>query len=67
MMKQLAGSISAAFWPVVDANKPRADKIDDCDRSRELRAEFERIQVAFASEAMNDAPPIYARHFTSPS
>src|SRR4029077_3123422 len=30
----------------------------------ELRVEFERIQVAFASEAMNDAPPIYARHFT---
>ena len=62
MMKQLAGSISATFWPVVE-QKARADKIDDATIA-ELRAEFERIQVAFASEAMNDAPPIYARHFT---
>jgi hypothetical protein len=62
MMKQLAGSISATFWPVVE-QKARADKIDDATIG-ELRAEFERIQVAFASEAMNDAPPIYARHFT---
>jgi len=58
MMKQLGGSISATFW-----QKARADKIDDATIG-ELRAEFERIQVAFASEAMNDAPPIYARHFT---
>jgi len=63
MMKQLAGSISATFWPVVE-QKARADKIDDATIG-ELRAEFERIQVAFASEAMNDAPPIYARHFTA--
>jgi hypothetical protein len=62
MMKQLAGSISATFWPVVE-QKARADKIDDATIG-ELRAEFERIQVAFASEAMNDAPPIYAWHFT---
>jgi uncharacterized protein len=62
MMKQLAGSISATFWPVVE-QKARADKIDDATIG-ELRAEFERIQVAFASEAMKDAPPIYARHFT---
>jgi hypothetical protein len=53
MMKQLAGSISATFWPVVE-QKARADKIDDATIA-ELRAEFERIQVAFASEAMNDA------------
>jgi uncharacterized protein len=62
MMKQLASSISATFWPVVE-QKARADKIDDATIG-ELRAAFERIQVAFASEAMKDAPPIYARHFT---
>ena len=65
MMKQLAGSISATIWPVVE-QKARADKIDDATIG-ELRAEFERIQVAIASEAMNDAPPIYARHSPSPS
>jgi uncharacterized protein len=62
MMKQLATSISATFWPVVE-QKAKADKIDDATIS-ELRTEFERIQVAFASDAMKDAPPIYARHFT---
>lgn len=62
MMKQLASSISATFWPVVE-QKARADKIDDATIG-ELRAAFERIQVTFASEAMKDAPPIYARHFT---
>jgi hypothetical protein len=61
MMKQLASSMSASFWPVVE--RARADKIDDATIG-ELRAEFERIQVAFANEAMKEAPSIYARHFT---
>jgi hypothetical protein len=64
MLKQLATSISATFWPVVE-QRAKADKIDDATIA-ELRAEFERIQVAFASDAMKDAPPIYARHFTIP-
>ncbi len=29
-----------------------------------MREEFERIQLAFVSDAMKEAPPIYARHFT---
>ena len=62
MMKQLSSSISATFWPVIE-QKAKADKIDDATIS-DLRAEFERIQIAFASEAMKEAPPIYARHFT---
>ena len=62
MMKQLATSISATFWPAVE-QKAKADKIDDATIG-ELRTEFERIQVAFASDAMKEAPPIYARHFT---
>ena len=62
MMKQLATNISATFWPVVE-QKAKADKIDDATIN-ELRTEFDRIQVAFASDAMKEAPPIYARHFT---
>src|SRR6201999_4247971 len=58
MLKQLATSISATFWPVVE-QRAKADKFDDATIA-ELRAEFERIQVAFASDAMKDAPPIYA-------
>jgi hypothetical protein len=62
MMKQLTGSITASFWPVVE-QKARAEKIDEATIG-ELRAEFERIQVAFVTDAMKEAPPIYARHFT---
>lgn len=63
MMKQLTGSITASFWPVVE-QKARAEKIDEATIG-ELRAEFERIQIAFVSDAMKEAPPIYARHFTA--
>ncbi len=63
MMKQLTGSITASFWPVVE-QKARAEKIDEATIG-ELRAEFERIQVAFVTDAMKEAPPIYARHFTA--
>ena len=62
MMKQLTGQMTGAFWPVVE-QKARADKIDDATIA-ELRAEFERIQVSFVTDAMKEAPPIYARHFT---
>jgi uncharacterized protein len=62
MMKQLTGSIAASFWPVVE-QKARAEKIDEATIAA-LRAEFERIQLAFVSDAMKEAPPIYARHFT---
>jgi uncharacterized protein len=62
MMKQLTGQMTNAFWPVVE-EKARADKIDDATIA-ELRAEFERIQIGFVTDAMKEAPPIYARHFT---
>ena len=62
MMKQLTGSIAASFWPVVE-QKARAEKIDEATIGA-LRAEFERIQLAFVGDAMKEAPPIYARHFT---
>lgn len=29
-----------------------------------MHKEFERSQVAFLADAMKEAPPIYARHFT---
>jgi len=63
LIKQLSGQVTNAFWPVVE-QKARADKIDDATIA-ELRAEFERIQIGFVADAMRDAPPIYARHFTA--
>jgi hypothetical protein len=62
-MKQLTGQMTATFWPTVE-QKARAEKIDDATIA-ELRTEFERIQVAFVTDAMKEAPPIYARHFTA--
>jgi hypothetical protein len=62
MMKQLTGQMTGAFGPVVE-QKAHADKIDDATIA-ELRAEFERIQISFVTDAMKEAPPIYARHFT---
>jgi uncharacterized protein len=62
MTKQIANQMTNAFWPVIE-QKARADKIDEATLS-ELRSEFERIQATFLADAMKEAPPIYARHFT---
>jgi hypothetical protein len=62
MMKQLTGSVTAAFWPMVE-QQARANKIDDATIGQ-MREEFERIQLSFVGDAMKEAPPIYARHFT---
>ncbi len=62
MIKQLTGSIAASFWPVIE-QKARVEKIDEATIG-ELRGEFERIQIAFVTDAMKEAPPIYARHIT---
>lgn len=62
-MEQLTGQMAAAIWPQVE-KQARADKIDDATIA-ELRAEYQRLQLAFATSAMKDAPPIYARHFTA--
>jgi hypothetical protein len=62
MMKQLTGRITAAFWPAVE-QQARANNIDDATIG-ELHKEFERSQIAFLADAMKEAPPIYARHFT---
>ena len=63
MMSQLLGQVTNAFWPAVE-QKARAEKIDDATIG-ELRKEFDRIQIAFVTDAMKGAPPIYARHFNA--
>jgi len=62
MLKQFIDQISNSFWPAVE-QQARAEKIDDATIG-ELRREFDRIQLAFLTDAMKDAPAIYARHFT---
>jgi hypothetical protein len=62
MMKQLIGQMTNAFWPTVE-EQLRVAKVDDATVA-ELRKEFDRIELAFLTEAMKEAPPVYARHFS---
>jgi uncharacterized protein len=62
MLQQLIGQISGAFWPSVEQSA-RAEKIDDATIA-ELRKEFDRLELAFVTQALKEAPPVYARHFT---
>jgi hypothetical protein len=62
MMQQLTTGLTTAFWPLVQ-QQASAGKIDDATVAK-LRGEFERLQLAFATDALKDAPAIYARHFT---
>jgi hypothetical protein len=62
MMKQLIGQMTNAFWPTVE-EQLRVAKVDDATVA-ELRKEFDRIELAFLAEAMKEAPPVYARHFS---
>lgn len=61
-LKQLTTQITNAFWPGVEQSA-RVEKIDDATIA-ELRKEFDRIELAFVTDALKQAPPIYARHFT---
>jgi uncharacterized protein len=62
MMEQLTARLTAAFWPLVQ-QQASTGKIDDATVAK-LRGEFERLQLAFATDALKGAPAIYARHFT---
>ena len=62
MLQQLTTQITGAFWPSVEQSA-RSEKIDDATIA-ELRKEFDRVELAFVTDAMKQAPAIYARHFT---
>ena len=63
MMKQLTGQHERqASGP--SSNKRPAPKKSTTPRSANCATEFERIQVGFVTDAMKEAPPIYAEHFT---
>jgi hypothetical protein len=62
MMEQLTAGLTAAFWPLVQ-QQASAGKIDDATVAK-LHGEFERLQLAFATDTLKGASAIYARHFT---
>ena len=61
----LTTKMTTRVWPPVEsALRAENPKINSVTIS-ELRTEFERLIVDSLSEAMNDAPTLYARHFTA--
>jgi uncharacterized protein len=63
---QMASDMTAKVWPQVEAAmRARFPGIDDATLG-ELRNAYERLLTDKVSEAMADAPAIYARYFTAP-
>ena len=61
-MNQFTTQMFAAFWPPIE-QKARAADID-AHTIAELHQELERILNADTTDAMKEAPSIYAKHFT---
>jgi uncharacterized protein len=61
-INQLSEAMTAQIWPKLEAELGR--KVDQATL-QELRKQFEAALARFVSQAMDDAPAIYARHFTA--
>jgi hypothetical protein len=60
--QQMSGALIAQMWGGLEAQL--RDKVDAATLT-ELRDELARLLNKFVTEAMKDAPAIYARHFTA--
>ena len=63
-LKQLVTRITAQVWPMIERDLRVKQPDIKPELLGDLRAEFERIQLEYMAGLMNDAPTIYARHFT---
>jgi len=61
---QLVTQVTAQVWPAIERGLRAKQPDIKPDVVAELRTEFERIQLEYMSGLMDDAPTIYARHFT---
>jgi hypothetical protein len=62
VVKQMMDQMMAAMWPNVEgqlSSKVNAVTLAD------LRSEFERVMLKYVTAALNEAPAIYARHFSA--
>jgi hypothetical protein len=64
-MRQVVTQVANQVWPPVE--RALRTKYPDISPTQvaELRGEFERIQLEYLSTVMDDAPVIYARHFSA--
>jgi len=63
-MRQMVQQVTAQVWPRIEQSLRAKQSITDSQLS-DLRKEYERIQFEFIAKVMDDAPSIYARHFTA--
>ena len=64
-MGQLVTQVTAQVWPMLERGLRAKQPDISAAVLADLRKEFERIQFEFISKVMEDAPSIYARHFTT--
>ena len=62
---QLVTQVTAQVWPAIERGLCAKQPDIKPDVVAELHTEFERIQLEYMSGLMDDAPIIYARHFTA--
>jgi hypothetical protein len=61
MVGQMAQGMTAQVWPNIE--RELGGKVDQATLT-ELRGEFERVIVEFASDSLKGAPAIYAKYFS---
>jgi len=64
-MRQVVTQVANQVWPTVERSLRAKQPDISAAQVAELRAEFERIQLEYMASVMDDAPVIYARHFSA--
>jgi hypothetical protein len=62
VVKQMMDQMMSAMWPNVE--RQLGGKVNAAALA-ELRGEFERVMLKYVTTVMNEAPAIYARHFSA--
>jgi hypothetical protein len=65
VVTQIAATLTNETWPTVEAALRVKNPRIDAGTLAALRREFEDLQARATLEALADAAPIYARHFTA--
>jgi hypothetical protein len=63
-LEQLATQVTSQVWPQIKRGLQAKNPTISAAVLAELRGEFVRVQLEFITHIMDDAPVIYARHFT---
>jgi hypothetical protein len=63
-LKQISAQMSSMVWPGIEESL-KAKQTITAKQLDSLRQDFERIQVDLVSNVMEEAPVVYARHFTA--